>query len=63
MSKNTETVKVIVRCRPMNKNEVGRGSKPIVHMDQNNSSCTLEDPQEKPRTFTFDCVFGAESKQ
>jgi hypothetical protein len=33
MSKNTETVKVIVRSRPMNKKEFDNGSTEIVTID------------------------------
>ena len=33
MSKNTETVKVIVRARPMNKKEIDNGSTSVVTMD------------------------------
>ena len=62
MSKNTETVKVIVRARPMNKKEIDNGSTSIVDMDGALCSCTLNQPNEKPRTFTFDMVYGADSK-
>jgi len=58
MSKNTETVKVIVRARPMNKKEIDNGSTSVVTMDQSLCSCTLNDKNEKPRTFTFDMVYG-----
>lgn len=64
MSKSTETVKVIVRSRPMNKKEFDNGSKDIVTMDQATCQVNLEHPTDgTPRTFTFDMVYGGDSKQ
>lgn len=47
----------------MNKKELDNGSSAIVTMDQSVCSCTLMDKDDKPRTFTFDMVYGADSKQ
>ena len=64
MSKSTETVKVIVRSRPMNKKEFDNGSKEIVGIDQQSCQVSLEHPNDegKPRSFTFDMVYGGDSK-
>jgi hypothetical protein len=62
MSKNTETVKVIVRSRPMNKKEFDNGSTEIVTIDQSLCSVSLLSEKEQPRTFTFDMVYGGNSK-
>lgn len=65
MSKNVETVKVVVRCRPMNRKEIDQGSESIVTMDQSIMQVSLAHPngQDNPRNFTFDMVYGVESKQ
>lgn len=64
-SKSTETVKVVVRARPMNKKEFDNGSTEIVNIDQQYCQVSVENPQadEKPRTFTFDMVYDGTSKQ
>ena len=42
MSKaNTETVKVMVRIRPMNKSEIGKGSKSVINVDSKNNTIEL----------------------
>ncbi|GJQ75337.1 kinesin-2C [Trypoxylus dichotomus] len=57
-----ENVKVIVRCRPMNKREIDLNCKCIIKM----RDCTTEiwDPNDGPslpKSFTFDSVYGQNS--
>ena len=62
----SDNVKVVVRCRPLNQKEVLMGFKKSVVVDEIRGTVTvnkLENPQEPPKTFTFDTVFGPDSKQ
>lgn len=62
----SDNVKVVVRCRPLNQKEVAMGFKQSVIVDEIRGTVTvkkLENPQEPPKTFTFDTVFGPDSKQ
>ncbi|CAB1324985.1 unnamed protein product [Coregonus sp. 'balchen'] len=61
-----DNVKVVVRCRPLNQKERSMGHKQAVSVDENRGTITvnkLETPHEPPKTFTFDTVFGPDSKQ
>ncbi|XP_034453937.1 kinesin-like protein KIF3A isoform X2 [Hippoglossus hippoglossus] len=61
-----DKVKVVVRCRPFNQKEKMMGHKQVVNVDENRGTITvnkLENPHEPPKTFTFDTVFGPDSKQ
>lgn len=61
-----DNVKVVVRCRPLNQKEKMMGHKQAVVVDEIRGTITvnkLETPHEPPKTFTFDTVFGPESKQ
>lgn len=61
-----DNVKVVVRCRPLNQKEKMMGHKQSVTVDEIRGTITvnkLETPQEPPKTFTFDTVFGPDSKQ
>ncbi|XP_051951696.1 kinesin-like protein KIF3C [Xyrauchen texanus] len=66
-SKNGETVKVVVRCRPMNRKEESTGYDSIVEMDVKLGQVALRNPKAGPgeliKTFTFDAVYDACSKQ
>ncbi|XP_051500282.1 kinesin-like protein KIF3C [Myxocyprinus asiaticus] len=66
-SKNGETVKVVVRCRPMNRKEESSGYDSIVEMDVKLGQVALRNPKAGPgeliKTFTFDAVYDACSKQ
>ena len=42
---NTETVKVMVRVRPMNKSEKDRGSKSVVLVDNSIKSIEISRPE------------------
>lgn len=66
MSKsNTETVKVMVRVRPMNKREKEKGSYSVVKMDPKNSTVELSSPDENNpvKNFTYDSVYDCDSLQ
>ncbi|XP_017559311.1 kinesin-like protein KIF3A isoform X1 [Pygocentrus nattereri] len=62
----SDNVKVVVRCRPLNQKEKMMGHKQSVSVDEMRGTITvnkLETPNEPPKTFTFDTVFGPDSKQ
>lgn len=62
----SDNVKVVVRCRPLNQKEKMMAHKQAVTVDEIRGTITvnkLENPQEIPKTFTFDTVFGPNSKQ
>ncbi|XP_024146704.1 kinesin-like protein KIF3C [Oryzias melastigma] len=70
MSKNksSESVKVVVRCRPLNRKEESSGPVGgIVQMDLRLGQVILRNPRASPsepqKTFTFDAVYDANSKQ
>ena len=59
---NNETVKVMIRCRPMNKNETNRGSKSCVRIEAKEGSVILK-AKEGDKAFTYDNVFATDEKQ
>uniref|UniRef100_A0A3Q0T9I3 Kinesin-like protein n=1 Tax=Amphilophus citrinellus TaxID=61819 RepID=A0A3Q0T9I3_AMPCI len=70
MSKNksSESVKVVVRCRPLSRKEESSGpAGGIVQMDLRLGQVILRNPRAPPsepqKTFTFDAVYDANSKQ
>ncbi|XP_068609635.1 kinesin-like protein KIF3C [Brachionichthys hirsutus] len=71
MSKNKscESVKVVVRCRPLNHKEESSGPAGgvVVQMDVRLGQVILRNPRapasEPQKTFTFDAVYDASSKQ
>merc|ERR1740117_2463441 len=65
---SSETVKVVVRCRPLNSQEKTDGRDPIVIMDEKAGSVSLHhqgkgSSSEPPKSFTFDFVFPMDSQQ
>lgn len=60
-SKKEETVRVCVRCRPLNSKEKSDGRERIVTMDPRSGTCSIIPPGgnngELPKTFTFDQVY------
>ncbi|CAF1489457.1 unnamed protein product [Adineta steineri] len=59
-SNTGETVRVIVRCRPMNQRENDLQSQTIVSMDTQTNQVMLENLEqtnEPPKQFTFDAVY------
>jgi hypothetical protein len=66
MSKGSgECVKVVLRCRPMNRKETSDGRKRIVDMDTKNGAIQLSNPavNEPPKEFTFDACFNWDCHQ
>ncbi|XP_018593122.2 kinesin-like protein KIF3B isoform X2 [Scleropages formosus] len=69
MSKNksSESVKVVVRCRPMNEKEKAANFEKVVSMDVKLGQVVVRNPrgtsQEHPKVFTFDSVYDWNSKQ
>ena len=62
-----DAVRVAVRCRPLTPDEVKAGRVVVVRVDQLKGEVAVSVPQhrskERERTFTFDTVFGSESRQ
>ena len=63
--KPAETVKVVVRCRPMSSQEKTDGRSQIVNMDEKLGTITVSMPREgePPKAFTFDAVYPPDSEQ
>ncbi|XP_008102936.1 kinesin-like protein KIF3A isoform X2 [Anolis carolinensis] len=65
-TENSDNVKVVVRCRPFNEREKTMCYKMSVNVDEMRGTITVhktDSSNEPPKTFTFDTVFGPESKQ
>ena len=60
-----ECVRVMVRCRPMNKKETDRGSYSVMNLDEKARSASIKDPDEEAnvRQFTYDAVFREQTAQ
>ncbi|XP_021032774.1 kinesin-like protein KIF3A isoform X3 [Mus caroli] len=61
-----DNVKVVVRCRPLNEREKSMCYRQAVSVDEMRGTITVhktDSSNEPPKTFTFDTVFGPESKQ
>ena len=59
-----ESVKVIVRCRPMNTREKDLKCAEVVAMDSKLFACSISNPADKktpPKRFTFDGAYGTDS--
>ena len=54
-----ETVKVVIRCRPLSKNEMAAGHEVVVKMNCNTGEIMVHKPStdEAPKQFTFDMAF------
>lgn len=68
VSKDSDKVRVVVRCRPLNTDEVSTNCKVLVQVDEQRGSITVQVPKadpsiEPPKTFTFDTVFPPGCKQ
>lgn len=66
INKPADSVKVVVRCRPMNEKEVAAGHDRVVDMDVKRGIIDLKNPaklNEAPKQFTFDAVYDWNSKQ
>ncbi|XP_078397599.1 kinesin-like protein KIF3B isoform X2 [Cetorhinus maximus] len=66
-AKVCESVKVVVRCRPMNRKEEAAACDQIVDMDVKLGQVSIQNPKtipaDSPKTFTFDAVYDSSSKQ
>eukprot|EP01017_Pseudomicrothorax_dubius_P013974 TRINITY_DN1637_c0_g3_i6.p1 TRINITY_DN1637_c0_g3~~TRINITY_DN1637_c0_g3_i6.p1 ORF type:complete len:453 (-),score=149.81 TRINITY_DN1637_c0_g3_i6:28-1386(-) len=65
-SKTTEKVKVVVRCRPMSPGEIQDGRQVVVQVNTQRGEIIVKnpkDPNEEPRTFTFDLAYDWNSQQ
>ncbi|XP_012681607.2 kinesin-like protein KIF3B [Clupea harengus] len=67
-SKSAETVKVVVRCRPMNEKERAANYERVVTVDVKLGQVAVRNPRgssphEHPKVFTFDSVYDWNSKQ
>ena len=60
-----DSVKVAIRCRPMSDKEINANRKCAIKMDQLTGQVTVESPKAPggEKSFTFDIVFGPETKQ
>ncbi|MEE6479399.1 hypothetical protein FKM82_012240 [Ascaphus truei] len=61
-----DNVKVVVRCRPLNEREKAMNSKMAVNVDEMRGTIAVhkvDSMNEPAKTFTFDTVFGQDSKQ
>jgi hypothetical protein len=59
-----ESVRVVVKCRPMNQRERGLKCDEVVSIDGNKAQCTILNPCDRsapPKTFTFDGAYGPDS--
>lgn len=69
MGSKTETVKVVVRCRPPSKKEKEAGHKLVVNVDEGSRRITVENPNPEKsnlpptRDFTYDATFAPTCKQ
>ena len=65
----TETVKVVVRCRPANQKEKDKNFKLVVKVNEEARTISVENPHPEKahgnanRDFTFDSTFGPNCKQ
>lgn len=58
IQKKSETVRVVIRCRPLSKKEVAEGREKVVNMDYENGEILIQKSvEEVPKRFTFDCVY------
>ncbi|TNN17237.1 Kinesin-like protein [Schistosoma japonicum] len=62
----TDNVKVAVRCRPLDKKELMMSCKSVITVSEPDGCVTLkrtDSADDPPKQFTFDIVFGCNSKQ
>ncbi len=61
----SESVKVVVRVRPMSEQETMKGCSNIIKIDEGENQITLTKPEEPEniKIFSYDHVFSATSKQ
>lgn len=63
-NKNSEAVRVVIRCRPLSKKEIENGRQAIVKMDTKKGEIFIQkEENEVPKIFTFDSVYDWKSEQ
>lgn len=65
-AKSSESVRVVVRCRPMNSKELASGFDKVVAVDVKLGQVSVriqKASHDLPKTFTFDAVYDGNSKQ
>jgi hypothetical protein len=58
-----ECVRVVVRCRPISSNEGKDGYKVVVKVDEAAREISVTKSNDEVKRYTFDAVYGMESKQ
>eukprot|EP00118_Oscarella_pearsei_P023233 m.274919 g.274919 ORF g.274919 m.274919 type:complete len:714 (+) comp40592_c0_seq1:491-2632(+) len=65
--KDSDNVRVAVRCRPLSEMEIGQGHEIVVDCNSLQGTVTIKQSEDKRhdqnKAFTFDTVFGPDSKQ
>jgi hypothetical protein len=61
----SESIKVIVRIRPLNSSEKQKNCKTIVSVDQDHNQINITKPEEPDniKSFAYDAVFSESSEQ
>lgn len=60
----SESIKVAVRCRPLNDNESNEGASKVIEVDQSRNEIFLTNPKNgKKKQFTFDYTYDESSEQ
>nr|CAB3259106.1 kinesin family member 3B [Phallusia mammillata] len=65
-SKQSECVKVVVRCRPLNQKEIQENHESVVEMDLKLGQVLVKNPKsasEPTKSFTFDAIYNWNSTQ
>eukprot|EP00730_Choanoeca_flexa_P020131 TRINITY_DN9839_c0_g1_i2.p3 TRINITY_DN9839_c0_g1~~TRINITY_DN9839_c0_g1_i2.p3 ORF type:complete len:101 (+),score=7.83 TRINITY_DN9839_c0_g1_i2:164-466(+) len=63
-SSQSDNVKVIVRCRPLNSKEVETSCKEVVSVNHKRKTISVEEEGTgKIKPFTFDAAYGKDSTQ
>jgi len=62
---SSETVKCVIRCRPMSQKEMQAGHQVVVNMKLKTGEIFIDKPEsnEPPKQFTFDSVYDWTAKQ
>eukprot|EP00088_Acartia_fossae_P027757 TRINITY_DN2848_c0_g1_i1.p1 TRINITY_DN2848_c0_g1~~TRINITY_DN2848_c0_g1_i1.p1 ORF type:complete len:808 (+),score=134.82 TRINITY_DN2848_c0_g1_i1:45-2468(+) len=66
-AKSQESVKVVIRCRPLNEKEIDAGHESCIEVFSDRGLIEIRNPKLGPtdpiKTFTFDAVYDCNSKQ
>lgn len=64
MSQKTESIRVVIRCRPLSENEMKDGREVVVKMNRDTGEVLVHKPgDDVPKVFTFDSVYDWNSEQ